>query len=1107
MAFEGGVEINTGSSKDEKSLNTRRLEVVSDDDDDGNDKITPETVSYDQYQRLANRLESLEREMARLDRRIPHPYENAEKHNLDKEYGPDGSYALLEAQRMPRPQGTPERYLHKNMKPGLEPDLEPDLEPKSADEEEIPEKASATQLVLDGKRAQQIYLAWSDFSTVSPHQMDLLLEPIQVLIGEPDLDLYTNFPEIMRTELKTSDSPPKEVDNIEILAEPGQRHLPERIRIISSLILDSLEMVFNTSIQRHVYRGANPGAILLRPFKALVLYEPKLREQVSRLRENIYTHARSDGKPESTEEETTNKNLSTSSVRKALTKIPNPKYTIQSDDSIVNKWIEVDLDSGVALDSAVLLQLECLLDFLDTDIRPKINHISGDSCQNISFDNLWYLFQPGAILLEQGGKQAYRLVRVITPAHKGMRPWDKWWRNSEARSMEEPLKLRCVYVDFDGKRFGPVSKWFSISRFEGEKAVTSLPVYPLRFSTNKDIRRQLIDRSNMLLQVATYKPMYCIGHTLDTREEVDSQVVVDFGEALFINPHWKPDITPVSTTSVDTTQLDCNAACCRKDSVHDDSYVDQRLAEAFIQSLLPQQLSEQPSLIIFPQSWQDMTDTGYTPTEDELIIMTYRVFAFVLRTRKWAQLDITHLRHENDQNRGNIKTAFEHLVLPDGHKEMVQALVTQHFEDKEAAVKGNERSDLVRGKGKGLIILLHGAPGVGKTTTAEGIAEHFEKPLFQITCGDLGITPIDVQTELERNFSLASRWGCILLLDEADVFLAQRERKDLTRNALVAIFLRILEYYTGILFLTTNRVGDFDEAFASRIHMSLHYPALDENKTKRVFELNLGLMRERFKRQGRSFTVDEGAIIEFAKTHYVTHKQSRWNGRQIRNACETALALAQYEFRESNNTVFLQQKHFAMVQKAYLDFSTYLGEIYGISSNQRAKENYIRAGEDYGQKESSKFMKRAERSNQNSQAESSGQPSLRPTTPNINRPGQMAGQMMQQHAPSPQINPSVATGFQNIPVNQYGQHMYGQPAGISPTQMPLNFQGQVIQPPQQGWSGGPPMSQPQTQYYHPQQQQQQQQQQQYPQQPGFNPQNSQQSPDPTASSGTNPGST
>jgi AAA+ superfamily predicted ATPase len=75
---------------------------------------------------------------------------------------------------------------------------------------------------------------------------------------------------------------------------------------------------------------------------------------------------------------------------------------------------------------------------------------------------------------------------------------------------------------------------------------------------------------------------------------------------------------------------------------------------------------------------------------------------------------------------------------------------------------------------------------VGKTTTAEGVAQHFQKPLFQITCGDLGSNARDVEAELEKNFTLASRWGCILLLDEADVFLSARERTDFERNGLVA---------------------------------------------------------------------------------------------------------------------------------------------------------------------------------------------------------------------------------------------------------------------------------------------------------------------------------
>jgi AAA+ superfamily predicted ATPase len=116
---------------------------------------------------------------------------------------------------------------------------------------------------------------------------------------------------------------------------------------------------------------------------------------------------------------------------------------------------------------------------------------------------------------------------------------------------------------------------------------------------------------------------------------------------------------------------------------------------------------------------------------------------------------------------------------------------------------------------------FEGAPGVGKTCTAECIAELVKKPLYPITCGDLGSTAEDVEKGLKKHFMLASKWDCVMLLDEADVFLARRKPEDLHRNSIVSVFLRMLEYYKGLLFLTTNRVGSFDEAFKSRVHISL----------------------------------------------------------------------------------------------------------------------------------------------------------------------------------------------------------------------------------------------------------------------------------------------
>lgn len=92
----------------------------------------------------------------------------------------------------------------------------------------------------------------------------------------------------------------------------------------------------------------------------------------------------------------------------------------------------------------------------------------------------------------------------------------------------------------------------------------------------------------------------------------------------------------------------------------------------------------------------------------------------------------------------------------------------------------------------------------------------------------MGAKVEDVEKYLESAFYLGKLWGCVVLLDETDVFLEQRSFEDLERNALVSYFLRVLEYYESILVLTSNRVGVFDEAFKSRIQLAHphHYPTL-----------------------------------------------------------------------------------------------------------------------------------------------------------------------------------------------------------------------------------------------------------------------------------------
>lgn len=91
----------------------------------------------------------------------------------------------------------------------------------------------------------------------------------------------------------------------------------------------------------------------------------------------------------------------------------------------------------------------------------------------------------------------------------------------------------------------------------------------------------------------------------------------------------------------------------------------------------------------------------------------------------------------------------------------------------------------------------------------------------------------------------------------------------------------MLEYYDGVLFLTTNRVGTVDEGFRSRIHLSLYYPILGKKQTLEIFKLNI----QRIKEIERSMAdlrgtgadgqpslspteIDEGSILDFATRHW-----------------------------------------------------------------------------------------------------------------------------------------------------------------------------------------------------------------------------------------------
>lgn len=179
-------------------------------------------------------------------------------------------------------------------------------------------------------------------------------------------------------------------------------------------------------------------------------------------------------------------------------------------------------------------------------------------------------------------------------------------------------------------------------------------------------------------------------------------------------------------------------------------------------------------------------------TADDLILFPSRVYGYSLLNHRWAPFNINFLTDLIDSRGKDGWAKMEDLVLPEDHKTVLQALVTNQFQQVPSVSPDGQTSptqfsmDVVPAKGKGLIILLHGAPGVGKTSTAECIAAKLNRPILPVTCGDIGTYATAAEENLETFCNLAHRWKCVLLLDEADVFLAKRERGDIERNSLVS---------------------------------------------------------------------------------------------------------------------------------------------------------------------------------------------------------------------------------------------------------------------------------------------------------------------------------
>ncbi|KAM0271901.1 hypothetical protein ACHAQH_008925 [Verticillium albo-atrum] len=531
----------------------------------------------------------------------------------------------------------------------------------------------------------------------------------------------------------------------------------------------------------------------------------------------------------------------------------------------------------------------------------------------ISSRFVWTLFTPGSLVYaREGHNDRFYMVESFQIEH-----------------FHSVLHLR--YVDWNGSRFGSVAKSVPMPNFFGTRRITSLVVFPAAHLNDlPGMQARLLARGHKFADLAGlhYKSYrsWSGAKPGSHEQQHDTRIVIDRSDAAQqprVQPLWKKHRygIPLHTYLISQEPIDKVPTGrhvplpTQGPNPHPHPHPPQPTGMPYMHNGWNGNVVPPP--VVRPPGRQkpygrrpptmydsdsdhgseagDLSDEGLAAARKRLTNMQLqlccpRVWGYSMRNKTWRSFDVDRVT----DIAWNTEP-FESLVLPEGYKDLILSFVESQVKE------GDTFDDVINGKGGGLVILLAGEPGVGKTLTAESVAEKIHAPLYKLELGEGSPTtcvrdgeysrsrsrtrsrdrsrshsPEMIRSDVTTAFKLASRWGAVLLIDECDLYLEQRGDNSTQRNKLVSRFLTELEYYPSLLFLTTNRERVLDPAVYSRIHLTINYPALDAPSRTKIWTTFLS--------HGTESSISDRELEVLANIDV--------NGRRIRNIVKTTKIMA-----------------------------------------------------------------------------------------------------------------------------------------------------------------------------------------------------------------------
>jgi hypothetical protein len=492
-----------------------------------------------------------------------------------------------------------------------------------------------------------------------------------------------------------------------------------------------------------------------------------------------------------------------------------------------------DLPSTKGDINKVKSYLKYMWQFVDASIQEimgRYKAMKNEGC--VSWDMLWAFFPPGTEVEYRCKTTGVRLCGKVLQSIKYMFHCNK----------PPQFVVSIGMWDYNCQSWQLHTIQREINTYVGGLGFTCLETHPLQFKSNPiEAERKFLENGAWFGKLAMktrnrfmhYKGLMFI---CDNKEAVNGRVMIDLSSFAKMNPNYPMETATPSPEILRTNQV----------------------------------------------------ATINISTDDTRKYAPAIVYGFSFQSKKWGVFDICGFEEVVFN-----QLAYGALVMNQTKKDIIYGLVQKYERNQDEGQCENEKEeqiDPIVGKGSGCIFLCYGPPGTGKTFTAESISEKLKAPLWSLSVSELGTTPKKLEEKLVKVLDVAASWGAIVLLDEADIYMEKRTFVDLERNAMTGIFLRNLEYYRGVLFLTTNRVVAFDDAFCSRISMFLYYGKHSTSDRQIVWRNLL----EPLKLQD----LPDHLLEKFASYEL--------NAREIRNVVQVARTLARRNGENLNGTYLTQ---------------------------------------------------------------------------------------------------------------------------------------------------------------------------------------------------------